>query len=368
MPPQSISARGLNRATLARQMLLAREHIKPARAIERLAGMQAQVPRPPFVGLWTRLEAFTREDLLNAIELREVVRGTLMRGTIHLVSTKDYLAFRRTLQPALSEGLSILKDRVKDVDIPAVVTQGTAFFTRGAGTFAALRDHLKRGAANIDERALAYIIRLHLPLVQTPTAGAPWGYPAAAEFAIAESWIGQPIDAKEDPEALAMRYLAAFGPATANDFRTWSGIRAAREIFEALAPKLVVLRDDRKRELFDLPKAPRPDESTEAPVRFLPEFDNLLLAYTDKSRFVEPPHQSRLTTKNLLLPATFLIDGIVAGTWTVASARQTATLTLAPFGPVGKAVRKALEEEGDRLVRFVEPGARTYDVAWARRG
>src|SRR5204862_5315208 len=98
-----------------------------------------------------------------------------------------------------------------------------------------------------------------------------------------------------------------------------------------------------------------------------PEFDNLLLAYTDKSRFVEPPHQSRLTTKNLLLPATFLIDGTVSGTWAVTTARQAATLTLVPFGTVGKAARKALEEEGDRLVRFIEPGARTYDVAWTSR-
>jgi Winged helix DNA-binding domain len=366
MSQQTISARALNRATLARQMLLARDRMKPVRAVERVAGMQAQVPRPPFVGLWTRLEGFKREDLLTAIERREVVRGTLMRGTIHLVSTKDYVTFRQTLQPALSAALSILKDRIRTEDIPAVVKQGTAFFTQGAGTFAALRDQLKRGASAVDERALAYIIRLHLPLVQTPSAGAAWGYAAAAEFAIAEKWIGQPVEANEYPEALATRYLAAFGPATPNDFKTWSGLPAAREIFAALAPKLVVLRDDRKRELFDLPKAPRPDKSTEAPVRFLPEFDNLLLAYSDKSRFVEPPYQSRLTTKNLLLPATFMVDGIVAGTWAVTTARQAATLTLTPFGTVGKAARKALDEEGNRLVRFVEPDAGTYDVAWSK--
>ena len=131
MAESTISARGLNRATLARQMLLARERVKPVPAIERLAGMQAQWPRPPFVGLWTRLEGFTRDDLLKAIERRDVVRGTFMRGTIHLISTKDYLAFRQTLQPALSEGLSVIRDRMKDVDVPPIVKQGRAFFMRG---------------------------------------------------------------------------------------------------------------------------------------------------------------------------------------------------------------------------------------------
>ncbi len=168
MAESTISARGLNRATLARQMLLARERVKPVPAIERLAGMQAQWPRPPFVGLWTRLEGFTRDDLLKAIERRDVVRGTFMRGTIHLVSAKDYLAFRQTLQPALSEGLSVIRDRMKDVDVPPIVKQGRAFFMRGPATFSALRDHLKSGAKNLDERALAYIIRMHLPLLQTP--------------------------------------------------------------------------------------------------------------------------------------------------------------------------------------------------------
>jgi hypothetical protein len=365
MAGSTISARALNRATLARQMLLAREREKPVAAIERLAGMQAQVARPPFVGLWTRLEKFTRDDLLRAIERHDVVRGTFMRGTIHLVSAKDYLALRQTLQPALDPAL-VIRDRVKDLDVAAVVKQGRAFFARGPQTFAALRDHLKRGAADIDERALAYTIRLHLPLLQMPTEGAPWGWAATSSFAIAESLLGKSVDATERPEVLATRYLSAFGPATANDFRTWSGLPAAKDIFERLRPKLVVFRDDRKRELFDLPKAPRPGEERDAPVRFLPEFDNLLLAYTDKARFVPESHRSRLTTKNLLLPATFMVDGIVAGTWTVALTRQVAALTLVPFAQVGKAARTALEEEGEHLARFIEPDARSHDVVWAK--
>jgi hypothetical protein len=366
MAEKPISARALNRATLARQMLLARERVKPVAAIERLAGMQAQWPRPPFVGLWTRLEPFTREDLLKAVECRDVVRGTFLRGTIHLVSTKDYLAFRQTLQPALSEGLSVVRDRIKNVDVPAIVKQGHSFFMRGAATFSALRDHLKDGAKSVDERALAYIIRLHLPLLQTPNDGSPWAWAAASNFAVAESWIGKPVDAIERPDVLATRYLAAFGPATANDFRTWSGLPAAKQIFDALRPKLTVLRDDRKRELFDLPKAPRPGDDADVPVRFLPEFDNLLLSYTDKARFVAEPHRSRLTSRNLLLPATFMIDGMVAGTWTTDTKRQATTLTLVPFAAVAKPARAALEEEAERVARFVEPDARSHAVAWEK--
>jgi len=366
MPESTISARGLNRATLARQMLLARERVKPVPAIERLGGMQAQWPRPPFVGLWTRLEGFTRDDLLKAIERRDVVRGTFMRGTIHLISTKDYLAFRQTLQPALSEGLSVIRDRMEGVDVPPIVKQGRAFFMRGPATFSALRDHLKSGAKSLDERALAYIIRMHLPLLQTPTDGSPWAWAASSSFAVAESWIGKPVDAVERPDVLAKRYLAAFGPATANDFKTWSGLPAAKEIFEALRPTLTVLRDDRKRELFDLPKAPRPGDDADVPVRFLPEFDNLLLSYTDKARFVPEPYRSRLTSRNLLLPATFTIDGLVAGTWTAETKRQAVTLTLVPFTTVPKPARVALEEEGERLARFLEPGARSYAVAWGK--
>lgn len=366
MADSTISARALNRATLARQMLLARERVKPVAAIERLAGMQAQWPRPPFVGLWTRLEAFSRDDLLNAVERREVVRGTFMRGTIHLISKKDYLAFRQTLQPALNEGLAVVRDRIKHLDVAAVVAQGRAFFMRAPETFSALRDHLKGGGKAVDERALAYTIRMHLPLLQTPSEGSPWGWAASSNFAVAESWLGSPVEAVERPDALATRYLAAFGPATANDFKTWSGLPAAKEIFEALRPKLRVLRDDRKRELFDLPKAPRPGDDVDVPARFLPEFDNLLLSYADKSRFVPGAYRSRLTSRNLLLPATFLVDGLVAGTWAVERKRQVATLAMAPFTAVAKKARAALEEEGERLVRFIEPGAGSYAVAWGK--
>jgi hypothetical protein len=349
-------------------MLLARERIKAVAAVERLAGMQAQWPRPPFVGLWSRLEGFSRRELIEAIERRDVVRATFMRGTIHLVSTRDYLKFRQTLQPALSEGLAVLRDRAKALDIPTIVRQGRAFFSRQAAPFNAFRDHLKGASQDVDERAMAYAVRLHLPLVQMPIGDAVWAYPATADFALAESWTGKPVDTADRGGDFALRYLAAFGPATAADFRTWSGLPTAREIFESIRSKVVVLRDERKRELFDLPKAPRPDPDTDAPVRFVAEFDNLLQAYAEKSRFVAEQHRSRLTTRNLLQPATVFVDGMVAGTWTVTKTRQAATLTIVAFGPMPAPARKSLEAEGEKLVRFIEPDVRTFGVAWSAAG
>jgi DNA glycosylase AlkZ-like len=356
MADKLLTRRELNRATLARQMLLARENVTPVAAVERLAGMQAQLARPPFVGLWSRIEGFTRDALIAAVERRAIVRGTLMRGTIHLMSRRDFVRFRQTLQPALS-GISVIRDRVKGVEVAPLVARARVFFEPKPRTFAEFRDHLTRGAGKIDERALAYLVRLHLPLLQVPAPGATWAYPATADFAVADAWLGEPLDAQERPEALAERYLAAFGPATANDFRTWSALPDSRAVLERLRPKLVTFRDERKRELFDLPKAPRPDEDAEAPVRFLPEYDNLLLAHVDRSRVVADEHRPRLATRNLLLPATFLVDGMVAGTWTVTSKRKRAEILLTPFVALAKSVRLALTEEGERLARFVEPEA-----------
>ncbi len=157
------------------------------------------------------------------------------------------------------------------------------------------------------------------------------------------------------------RYLAAFGPASVTDAQNWSGIGGLRPTFEALRGELATFRDARGRELFDLPDAPRPDEETPAPVRFLPEYDNLVLGHDDRSRIVADEHRPRLVTKNLQIPATFLVDGFVAGTFRVERKKKTATLTLAPFGKLLKRDLRALEEEGDALLAFVEPEAATRD-------
>lgn len=363
MTATTLSTRQLNRALLARQMLLAREGTTALGAVERLAGLQAQLARPPFVGLWTRLEGFRRGDLLELMNRREVVRATAMRGTLHLMTTADYLGLRGALQPMLSRGMqSILRERATALDLRVLEEEARAFFGGAPATFDALRDHLKAKHPEGDERAMAYAIRMHLPLVQVPT-GTAWGFPAAADFAVAESWLGTKVSTEPAPaHELVRRYLAAFGPATPGDAQAWSGLQGLREVFESLRPELATFRDERKRELFDLPDAPRPPEDTPAPVRFLPEFDNLVLSHDDRTRVIAGEHRPKVVLKNLQVRATFLVDGCVAGTWKMERRKKVAILILEPFEKLAKQTVAALEKEGDALLRFVEEDAEVREV------
>ena len=348
---QSLSKRALNRATLARQMLLAREKAKPVAAVERLAGMQAQVPKPPFIGLFSRLAGFKRVDLRRAIEKREVVRATMMRGTLHLMSRRDYIAFRAPLQPMLTRGyVSVLRGRA-DFDVDTIVREARAFLDGQPHTFEEVRQHLIRKYPKYDERAMGYAVRMQLPLIQVPD-DSTWSWPASSAFAIAESWLGEPIANDAKPHNLALRYLAAFGPASVADFQTWSGLPSMRAVFEELRPKLVTFRDERGRELFDLAKAPRPDEATPAPVRFLPEYDNLLLAHDDRSRVIADEHRQRVSTANLRILSTFLVDGFVAGAWSV----EKKAIKIEPFVKLSKKARDEVQNEADALRRFMEDG------------
>jgi hypothetical protein len=368
MPNTILTRRALNRATLARQMLLRREPVKPATAVERLAGLQAQAARPPFVGLWSRLDGFRREVLVRAIERQQVVRGTLMRGTLHLVTRTDYVRFRRTLQPMLTAGLrSILRGRMDALDVAGAVAEARAWFDEAPRTFDALRAHLDDRFPGADVRGLAYAVRMELPLLQVPAPAERWAYAARADFAVAETWLGASLAPGDAAEALVVRYLEAFGPAAIADAQTWCGLGGLGTVFEQLRPKLRAFQDERGRELFDLPHAPRPDADEDAPVRFLPEWDNLLLSHADRSRVIADAHRPAITTVNLRLPGTFLVDGFVAGTWVVNRKKNAVTLELRPFSPLQRSVGMALEQEGEALARFMEPDATTFVVTRAVR-
>jgi hypothetical protein len=361
--PTPLGLRDLNRATLARQMLLAREAVKPLRAIERLAGLQAQWPRPPHVGLWSRVEGFERDALLRLLRRREAVRATMMRGTLHVVSARDFVVLRPVLQPMLARGVvAVLRDRMKGIVVEDVIAEARTILDGQPATFEAIRDALAKRHPKADARAMGFIARLGIPLVQVPADGAAWGFPTAPAFAMGEAWVGEALAASTALEPLILRYLAAFGPATASDVQTWSGVQGAKEAIEALRPKLVVLRDERKRELFDLPKAPRPGADVEAPVRFLPEFDNLVLAHTDRRRFVADAHKKSVFLPGLRVAPTFLVDGFVAGTWGAARKKGDAVLAVHAFEAQPKKTKSALEAEADRLLRFVEPDAATFAV------
>ncbi len=363
----TLTTRALNRATLARQMLLAREKMTTIGGVERLVGLQAQLPRPPFVGLWTRLVGFRRDELIDLLRRREIVRATAMRGTLHLMTAGDYAALRGALQPALTRGMhSVLRDRAKALDHDPLDRTARAFFRDGPATFERLRAHLRKRHPGSDERALAYAVRLQCPLVQVP-ADTRWGFPASADFALADDWLKRKVSTKEvSAGPFVRRYLAAFGPATPGDAEVWSGLAGLRAVFEKMRPTLVTFRDARNRELFDLPDAPRPSEDTPAPVRFLPEFDNLVLSYDDRTRVLATEHRPRIVLKNLQVLATFLVDGVVAGTWTIERKKNTAVLSVEPFSTLERKTMAALEQEGDALLHFVEEDAEFCEVRCSR--
>lgn len=361
-----LSNRALNRATLARQMLLERAAVTPAVAVQRLAGMQAQEPRPPFIGLWSRIEDGQREAMQRGMHERELVRGTLMRGTIHLVTAADYATFRPTIQPVLDQGLGLLGDRAEglDEDADRVLAQAVTLLREEPRTFAELRSRLSETFPHINDRALGFLVRMKLSLVLEPI-GHPWAYAANARFALADLWLEDALATASDPEALALRYLAAFGPATVADVQVWSGLRTLKPVMEALRPQLLTFRNAQGKELFDLPDAPRPDLETPAPVRFLPEFDNLLLSHADRTRVIADEHRGVVYQKgNLRLLSSFLVDGMVAGIWRVEAKRKAATLTLSPFASLSRRVQAELGEEGERLLRFLEPTATAHDIVF----
>jgi hypothetical protein len=364
MPDRALTLRELNRATLARQMLLVRESLPVPAAIERLFGMQAQLASAPYVGLWTRLNGFHRDHLANLIGDRTIVKATLMRATLHLFTAADYLRFRATLQPVL-EGASesIIKRRGVELDFAHVVAVGREFVAQQPRSFAEITAMYAEAFPGVDAGSLRYTLRTHLPLVQVPT-NTQWSYPGNPQFTLAEVWLGQPIPAEDHLPDFIGRYLAAFGPATISDIQTWSGLKL-KEAVETLRPELVTYRDERKRELFDLPDTPLPDAETPAPVRFLPEFDNLLLSHDKRTRIVPDEYRKQVYLPALRVAATILIDGFVAGTWKVEIVKGAASLVITPFATLSPQNRSALTEEAEQLVHFVAPDAKSHAVRFA---
>ncbi|QXJ26036.1 winged helix DNA-binding domain-containing protein [Actinomadura graeca] len=358
----TLSVRALNRATLARQLLLSREPVPITDAVARLCGMQAQEPKPPFLGLWTRVAGFQVSDLHSAVHDRSLVRATMMRATLHLVTADDYTAFRTAMQPTLDGAMRVLGDRAKGLDLSRVVPAARALLEDGPRTFNAVRALLQEEFPDVNDRALGYAVRMCLPLVMVPTEDR-WAFPRTSEFTLADTWLGTSPASVPATDELMLRYLAAYGPASVADAQTWSGLPALSEVFERLRPALRVFADDKGRELFDLPDAPRPDEDVPAPARFLPEFDGLVLAHADRRRIIADRDRPSLTTKNLRVRAVFLWDGFARGIWEQDYKRKVATLTLRPFEPLPPTAVKALTAEGEALARFTEPGAKETVVA-----
>jgi hypothetical protein len=340
-----LSLRALNRATLARQLLLERSPMPALDAVHHLVGMQAQIPLNPYTGLWSRLDGFRPTDLAQLLVDRKVVRIVVMRATIHLVTADDCLLLRPLTQPILVKELAHHRDyapALAGVDLEPVLTFAAGVLAEPR-TGPQLRKLLGDRFPDLDAGALAYACRCLLPLVQVPPRGV-WGQSAQVTVTTAEAWLGRPLAARPSLDTVMLRYLAAFGPASVADAATWSRLTGLREVFERLRPQLVTFRDERGRELFDLPEAPRPGAGVPAPARFLPEYDNVLLSHDDRSRFGPDEDRKQLYFGAGPTHGAVLSDGFVAGTWSL----DGTTLLIR-----SRDARKELEAEGLQLLRFL---------------
>jgi len=333
-----LSQRELNRATLARQLLLRRARLPVVRAVERVAGLQAQIGSTPYVGLWTRLDGFRRSSLEQALKRRTVSRGVLMRGTVHLVSTSDYGLFGTALEVA-SPGW-VTPDAE---EIARQVAASLREYAAEPRTRVEILEWLERehGIVSDGTGRVWYAIRLEARIAHAPEASLWKARAQGARFVAVE------YDEREGRAAraeLVRRYLAAFGPATRAEIAGWSGMKVGA--FSDVLDGLRRLRDDRGRELFDLPRAPLPGADAPAPVRFLPKFDNVLL---DRARVLPEEYRKLIVRKNADVQPTFTVDGLAAGVWRVERDR----VVTEPFAPLPRTVRRELDDEAARLERWL---------------
>ena len=347
-----LTTRALNRALLERQLLLRRQTVGIAEAIEHLVGMQAQVPLAPYTGLWTRLEAFDPHELSRMTEHKEVVRGTLMRRTVHLVTADDFLALRPVMQDMVERGYasSPFAPQIRGVDLDDLLAAGRTLVEEQPRTTADLRKALGPRWPDADAASLAYAVRYHLPLVQLPPRGLwPTRKGAArARVTTVEHWLGRPLSGETNPETTIRRYLAAFGPATVQDIAAWSGLTKVREAVVQLEG-LRTLETDDGRELLDIPDGPLPDPATPAPPRFLPPFDNVVLGHKDRTRIAADRERLiRALDKPMLL-----VDGFLRGTWKLDDDR----ITVDAWDPLTKNEQREVDEEAERLTTFLRAPA-----------
>jgi hypothetical protein len=336
-----LTLRELNRATLARQLLLQRKRLSPTAVIERLVGMQAQWPPAPYVGIWTRTTSFRRETLERELASAAVVKATVMRQTLHLVTRRDYALLRAALsetnfpdQTAVARRLAP-SVRALAATGPLTTAEALAYLEREHGLTGMNARRAWRGA-----RVRAHVVHHH--------ESALWrARPESRFVALEEPESHVPVEARAE---VLRRYLAAFGPASRRDIVAWSMMHVPEiaHALERLEP-LLRFRDERGRELLDVPRAPMPDAATPAPVRFLPKWDNVLLAYADRTRVLPEQYRRTVISMNGDVAQTFLVDGFVAGMWRVENGR----VVLEPFSALRRSVRRVLEDEAGRLEAFL---------------
>ncbi|MFL6100788.1 MAG: winged helix DNA-binding domain-containing protein [Actinomycetales bacterium] len=364
-----LSRRALNRATLARQMLLERADLAPAKAVERLAGLQAQAPLSPYVGLWTRLDGFEAEQLADLMRRRAVVRATLMRVTVHLVTARDALAWRPVLQRVAEGGWrgSQWSKQIGTAKPAAVLAAARELIDEQAVGRTELGNLLGQRFPDADPYALGGTVMYLQPTVQATPRGV-WGESGATKFRSMQSWLGRELDPNASVDDLVLRCIGALGPMSVKDVQAWCGLTRLREVVDRLGSRLRAFQGEDGVELYDRPRALRPDPDTPAPVRYLPEYDNLLLSHADRRRVNPDGRQVPLFPGNGARLGTFLVDGLHAGHWRIRAERgaDEAVLELSPFGRLAAADRDALTVEGLPLLAFAVPDHSARDVRIAQ--
>jgi hypothetical protein len=383
-----LTTRGLGRALLARQHLLDRAPVPAVDAVTHLVALQSQNPSSAYLALHARVAGFTHADLAGAMLERRVGRLALLRDTVHLVTAADALGLWPLFAPMLRRHLltsQTVAPTLRQVDLDDLRLAALDALAGEPLTAGQLGDHLAQTWPDLDPRSLALGARGLLPLVQVTPRGV-WGHSLATTWTTAEVWFGASVEAP-DPDAalegLVRRYLAAYGPATVADVQQWCGLTRLGAVVDRLRPELIeVLHEDaggRTRVLVDVPDAPRPPEDVPAPVRLLPDFENLLLGHDDRTRVIPPDARPALASRNGMPPGTVLVDGTVAGTWVLRrerlprppgtrGRRELARLTVTPLRRWSRAERTAVVAEAEALARFAADDAAEHAVAVAAPG
>jgi hypothetical protein len=374
--PRRLTLRELNRATLERQWLLERHRATPAEAIGALAGLQAQYANSPYVAQWSRVRDFAIADLEAALEDRSVVKATVMRTTLHLVAATDYHALDAAVAEARMVNWAPTAQRA-GLDATAL-NRALLDYCREPRTVAEMEAELDR---IVPDSRLATVVPAgvgHVAfriasagggLVHVPPSGL-WRSHGKPRYVDAGVWL--PRERRPDGSAglqvAVEHFLTAYGPASIGDIGKWAGqprVSWVRAAVEALGDRIVTLRGPDERDLIDLVERSVPDGDTRAPARFLARWDSVLIAYDVRDRILPDAYRAAVIKKNGDFLPTILVDGLVAGLWTVGAAKGEATLTITPFTKLARDTRQELEAEGERLVRFVEPEATRYAVAWS---
>jgi len=354
-----LGRRALNRTLLGRQFLLERVSMPAEAVIEHLVGMQAQEPLDPYLGLWTRVADFDPMELSGLIEARRAVRGSTLRTTLHLMTARDFLTLRPVLQDVLERawrGSPFAKDLV-GLDLDEVVAAGREWLEKEPLTTAQLATLLAERWPDRSPNSLAYASRFLLPIVQVPPRGL-WGKKAGPKALAVQTWLGRPLETATAADDAVLRYLAAFGPATVSDIRIWSWLTGLCEVVERLRPRLRTFRDDAGRELFDVEDGVFVEPDVPAPIRFLPQYDNIFLSHDDRSRILV----EKMTVPDLVWKGGVLIDGFVAAAWRIRRDKLGAAMTIELVNPVTGEQRVELEEEATRLFTFLAADSETKDV------